>query len=101
MVALAGVVATSAAVAATPAQANPPGCTSVWLYRDDNSFGGGYARCGSGSGTAYQVQIRCKDYTTYYISYATGPWMNPGTGDSNAWCPSNSGVDTLWINTPD
>lgn len=91
----------AAFVTATQAQANPAGCTSGFLWRSNGTLGGGYARCNSSSGTAYQVLIRCQDYHTGYASYHAGPWRNPGGGDSTAWCPSNAGATNVWINLPD
>ncbi|GAA1551926.1 hypothetical protein GCM10009789_02050 [Kribbella sancticallisti] len=91
----------AAVVTAPQAQAYPAGCTSGFLWRSNGTIGGGYARCNSSSGTAYQVAIRCQNYSTGYASYHTGPWLNPGMGDSTAWCPSNAGATDVWINLPD
>jgi hypothetical protein len=98
----------AAAAEATPAPgfsaqglSFPPGCAAGWLYGGDGTYVGVWASCGSGTGRAYQAVARCVDRTTGYVSYASGPWKNPGTGDSNAWCASNSRTTEGWINFPE
>jgi hypothetical protein len=93
--------AQAAPVRVGPAQDTPPGCVAGFLWRDNGTIGGGYARCSASSGTAYQAVVRCQDYGSTYAEYRYGPWKNPGTGDSTAWCPSWAGATTVWVGLPD